>query len=38
VPENLKIDGSEETLTIKVVYDTKKLYGNVTAERKFVVY
>jgi len=34
----LELNGDEETLTIKVVYDTKKLYGEVTAERRFSVY
>jgi hypothetical protein len=38
VPEDLEIDGDEETLTINVVYDTLELYGTVTGTRRFTVY
>jgi len=38
VPEDLKIDGEEETLTISVTYDTLELYGTVTSTRQFIVH
>jgi len=38
VPNNLKINGSEEKFYIKVKYDTKQLYGKVTASRQIVIY
>jgi hypothetical protein len=30
----LKLSGSEEELTVTVTYETQKLYGTVTAQRK----
>jgi hypothetical protein len=38
VPEDFKLNGNEETFTVKVLYDTKELYGKVAAERQVVVY
>jgi len=38
VPEELKIDGEEEILTISVTYDTLELYGTVKGTRSFTVY
>jgi hypothetical protein len=38
VPNNLKINGSEEKFNIKVKYDTKQLYGKVNATRQIVIY
>jgi hypothetical protein len=37
VPNDLKLSGEEETFNIEVLYDTKELYGKVTATRQFVV-
>jgi hypothetical protein len=37
VPNDLKLDGKEETFTITVSYDTKELYGNVTGRREVTV-
>jgi len=38
VPNDLKLNGNEETFNVNVKYDTKKLYGKVTAARQFVIY
>ena len=38
VPKNLKLDGSAETLTVQVRYDTLELYGKVSASRSVTVY
>ena len=38
VPDNLKLDGSKETFTLQVVYDTLEPYGKVTASRPIAVY
>jgi hypothetical protein len=35
VPTDLEIKGDEEELTLTVTYKTQKLYGKVTAQRKF---
>lgn len=37
VPENLKLDGDQETFTIRVTYETYELYGTVTGTREFTV-
>jgi len=37
VPTDLKLNGSEETFTIQVLYDTQELYGKVTATRQIVI-
>ena len=37
VPDDLKLDGDEETFTIEVVYETKELYGTVKASRQIVI-
>jgi len=37
VPEDFKLDGNEETLTITVTYDTQELYGTVVGKREMVV-
>ncbi|MHC4165611.1 MAG: hypothetical protein ACYSWQ_01495 [Planctomycetota bacterium] len=37
VPENLQLDGNEEIFTIRVEYDTKELYGKVSATRKMTI-
>ena len=38
VPNDLKINGNEETFNVQVRYDTLELYGKVTATRQFVIY
>jgi hypothetical protein len=38
VPNDLKLDGPEETFTITVSYDTHELYGKVTGSREMTVY
>ncbi len=38
VPDKIKINGSQEIFNVKVKFDTKQLYGKVTATRKFVIY
>jgi hypothetical protein len=37
VPDDLKINGSEEEFTATVTYDTQKLYGKVSAARKITI-
>jgi hypothetical protein len=37
VPTDLEIDGDEEELTVTVTYQTRKLYGKVTAQRKITI-
>ncbi|HUV64560.1 MAG TPA: hypothetical protein VMW24_11725 [Sedimentisphaerales bacterium] len=37
MPTDLKLNGSEETFTIQVLYDTQELYGKVTATRQIVI-
>ncbi len=37
VPGDLKLDGEQETFTIRVIYDTRELYGKVEASRQFSV-
>jgi len=37
VPEELEINGDEEELTVTVTYETQKLYGKVTAQRKIMI-
>ena len=37
VPQDLKLDGKDETFTIKVIYDTRELYGTVTADREVTI-
>jgi hypothetical protein len=38
VPQDFKLDGNEETLTINVTYDTHELYGTVIGNREVTVY
>jgi len=38
VPNDLKLNGNEETFNVQVQYDTLELYGKVTATRQFVIY
>jgi len=38
VPENLELNGNEETFTIKVEFDTRELYGRVVGTREVTVY
>jgi hypothetical protein len=38
VPEDIELNGKEEEFTITVNYDTKQLYGKVSAQREFTVY
>jgi hypothetical protein len=38
VPEDLRLSGSEETLTITATYDTQELYGKVAGSRQVTVY
>jgi hypothetical protein len=37
VPNNLKLNGKEETFTIQVLYDTLELYGKVNGSRTITV-
>jgi hypothetical protein len=37
VPSDLQINGDEEELTVTVTYETQKLYGKVTANRKITI-
>jgi hypothetical protein len=37
VPEDLKLNGDEEELTVTVTYETQKLYGQVSAQRKIKI-
>jgi len=37
VPDDLKLNGDEEELTVTVTYETQKLYGKVTAQRKIKI-
>ncbi|MEN6427492.1 MAG: hypothetical protein ABFE13_19230 [Phycisphaerales bacterium] len=37
MPQDLTLDGDEETFTITVAYDTLQLYGTVTTSREFTV-
>jgi hypothetical protein len=37
VPENFKLSGKSETLTVQVIYDTMELYGRVSASRQITV-
>jgi hypothetical protein len=37
VPEDLKLDGNEETFTITATYNTQELYGTVTGQRQITV-
>ena len=37
MPEDLKLSGSEEKLTITVKYDTRELYGIVTGTREITM-
>ena len=37
VPDDLEINGDEEELTVTVTYETQKLYGNVSAQRKIKI-
>jgi len=38
VPNDLKINGNEETFNVQVQYDTLELYGKVTATRQVIIY
>jgi len=38
VPNDLKINGKEETFNVQVQYDTLELYGKVTATRQVIIY
>jgi hypothetical protein len=38
VPEDIELNGEEEKFTITVSYNTKQLYGKVSAQREFTVY
>jgi hypothetical protein len=38
VPNNLKINGNQETFNVQVRYDTLELYGKVTATRQIEIY
>jgi hypothetical protein len=37
VPGDFKINGNEETLTIKATYETHELYGTVVGKREITV-
>lgn len=38
MPNDLKLNGEEETFTVQVLYDTLELYGKVSASRSIMVY
>ena len=38
VPEDLKLDGDQETFTIQVIYETYELYGIVKGQREITIY
>ncbi|MFC1782039.1 hypothetical protein ACFL02_00460 [Planctomycetota bacterium] len=38
MPEDLEINGNEETFTVEVVYETHELYGTIKAARQIVIY
>jgi hypothetical protein len=38
VPTDIKLDGNEGTFNIEVLFDTKELYGKVTATQQIVIY
>lgn len=38
MPKDLKLDGNEEVFTVAVTYDTRELYGVVTATREFTIF
>jgi len=38
VPNDLKLNGNEETFNVQVQHDMLELYGTVTATRQFVIY
>jgi len=33
----LKLDGDSEELTVTVAYDTQKLYGKISGQRKITI-
>jgi hypothetical protein len=37
VPNDLKLSGNEETFNVKVIFNTKDLYGKVTGTRQIVI-
>jgi hypothetical protein len=37
VPENLKLNGRQETFNVEVRYDTLELYGQVNASRAITI-
>ncbi|MGB2861987.1 MAG: hypothetical protein WBC05_01560 [Sedimentisphaerales bacterium] len=37
MPNDLKLSGNEETFNVKVIFDTKELYGKVTGTRQIVI-
>jgi hypothetical protein len=38
VPNDLKLNGKEETFQVEVLYDTLELYGKVNASRSITIY
>jgi len=38
VPDDIELEGDEETFTITATYDTRELYGTVTGTREITVY
>jgi len=37
VPNDLKLDGDQETFTVEVTYDTRELYGIVVGRHQITV-
>jgi hypothetical protein len=37
VPEDIVLDGDEETFIVHVLYDTRELYGEISARREIVI-
>lgn len=37
VPDDLELNGDEEKLTVTVTYETQKLYGKVTSQRRIKI-
>ena len=38
MPNDLKLNGKEETFQVQVLYDTLELYGKVNASRSITIY
>jgi len=38
VPTDIELDGNEGTFNIQVLFDSKELYGRLTATQQVVIY